>query len=141
MATDIRQRIELRGLALPAIRQRGGYFASRAPHDTAWGDLMLAIFTPVGGRFMNRGFGSGLWRLLFEPSLGGVSTRAEFVIRDAARQVPQIVIREVIASSQEKTVFLKVAFHLVDDTRGEERLVEIDRSSVTRFLGVARIQG
>ena len=141
MPTDLRQQIELRGLALPAIRTRGGYFASRSAHDTAWGDLMLAIFTPVGGRFMNRVFGSGLWRILFEPTSPDISTRAEFVIRDASRQVPQIVVREVIVSQRNRNIFLKVSFHLMSDNAIEERLVELDRSAVTRFLGIARIQG
>lgn len=134
----MRQRLSRRGLALPALRLRGGYFASKSPHDTAWGDLLLTLFTPIGGRFMNRTFGSGLNRVLFEPNLPSLASTAEFIIRDtAAKWTPHIVISRVITSRNltRKAIQIKVSFHLVDDTRVEERLVALDTAQVVRLLG------
>lgn len=138
----LRQRMSRRGLALPAIRTRGGYFASKSPHDTAWGDLMLAIFCPIGGRAMNRTFGSGLHLLLMEPNFTDLGSRASFVIEDTARKwTPHVVITDVGVLSRRERLFLKVSFHLVDDTRTEARLIELNRRDIVRFLSVQRIQG
>lgn len=140
--SGVRQRVARRGLALPAIRTRGGYFASKSPHDTAWGDLMLAIFCPIGSRFMNRTFGSALHRLLFEPNTADLSVQAEYLIRDAAQKwAPHVVITAVEAATRREHVFLKISFHLVGDTQTETRLIELDRRDVVRLLGVQRIQG
>lgn len=136
--SGIRQRLSRRGLALPALRLQGGYFASKSPHDTAWGNLLLTIFTPLGGRFMNRGFGSGLNTILFEPNLPDSASRAEFIIRDSAsRHTPHIIITDVIVVNVKKTLQIKVSFHLVDDTRVEERLIQLDRAQIVRLLGLA----
>lgn len=140
--SGVRQRVARRGLALPAIRTRGGYFASKSPHDTAWGDLMLAIFCPIGSRFMNRTFGSGLHTVLFEPNSSDLSSRAAFVVQDAAQKhAPHVVILDVGVLSRGKSLFLKISFRLVDDAQAETRLIELDRSGVVRLLGVQRIQG
>lgn len=138
----MRQRAARRGLALPAIRTRGGYFASKSPHDTAWGDLMLAIFCPIGGRFMNRTFGSGLHSILFEPNFTNLVGQARFVIEDTAQQwVPHVVIDDVQVSTKRESLFLKISFHLVDDQRTEMRLIELSRRDIVRFLGTRRIAG
>ena len=135
--SGLRQFQTRRGLALPAIRSKGGYFASKSPHATAFGDLMLAIFTPIGSRPMNRTFGSGLNSILFEPNLADLASTAEFIVRDAAGEwVPHIVIDRVIVVRDRTALQLKIFFHLVDDETVSDRLVEIATADVVRFLGL-----
>ena len=137
----LRQRVELRGLGLPAIRTRGGYFASKSPHDVAWGDLMLAIFCPINGRFMNRTFGSGLDDVLFEPNIRELASTAELVIQDTAQKwVSHIVIDDIEISATRRNLFIKVSFHLTDDDLSVARLIELPRDDLVRSLGLQRTQ-
>lgn len=126
MATGIQQSVTLRGLALPALRSRGGYFASRSPHDVAFGDLLLALFCPIGGRWMNRLFGSGLLRLLFEPNFVELAATAEAVIQDTAQKwTPHVVVDRVDVSRDHRALFLRIAFHLTSDAAVVSRLAEV----------------
>lgn len=126
---------ELRGLALPATRGPGGYFESRGPLDVAWGDLLMALFVPVGSRPMNRAFGSALYEILFTPQ----TLEFEVVvvaIRDAvARLLPHIVLKDVtVIADTPRTVRVGVVFALASDRETEDRRsVLIDKT----HLGVA----
>lgn len=126
---------ELRGLALPANKGPGGYFETKSPLDIAWGDLMLALFTPQGSRPMNRSFGSVLHEQLFEPTVDLIDNGTlDFVIREAVAQFcPHLVIRDVeILQSGEKTVNLVIRFALRRDSTTEQtREVLIDRTYIS----------
>lgn len=132
---NLRTVTELRGLALPAQKGPGGYFQTKSARDVAWGDLMLALFTPQGSRPMNRAFGSVLHEQLFEPVSalvdGGV---LDYVIRDAVTQYcPHIVIREVeILDSPSKSIHLVIKFALRSDSSTvQTREVQIDKTYVS----------
>lgn len=84
---------ELRGLALPAIKGPGGYFESKGEGDVAWGDLLLALLTPQGGRLMRRSFWSGVPDLLFEPVVVDEFQIIDATIKDVAnRLLPHITV-------------------------------------------------
>lgn len=134
------QRQERRGLALPAVRSVGGYFASKSVHDTAWGDLLLALFTRIGGRVMLRTYGSGLHLLQFEPQDPRLLQQTIFVINDTASQhVPHVRIQNVQVNSVGEILRIKVSFSLVDDGLTEDRLMELPRDQIIRFLASQRI--
>jgi phage baseplate assembly protein W len=135
-----RQRIERRGLALPAIRQRGGYFNTPSVHDTAFGDLLLALFTPIGGRAMQRGFGSGLHLILFEPNVSELHQEIFFIVKDTAQKwVPHVTIRGVEVSRKDRKVQIRVSFSLVDDGEITTRFLEVRRDQTIKVLASARI--
>jgi phage baseplate assembly protein W len=101
-----------RGLALPAIRIRGGYFTSRGPLDKSWGDLLNALFIPRGSRAMRRGFGSGLQRLIFDPLTERDDPAIQLVAREAAeRMVPSVRVRDIkVGEPVDGTVNVHVTF-------------------------------
>jgi phage baseplate assembly protein W len=124
-----------RGLALPAIRTVGGYFASKSAHDTAWGDLLLAIFTPIGSRPGKRNFGSALSKVLFEPDPKGQQPLVESIIIDTAKVwVPHVVVQSVIVQTVEKVLQLRITFHLTGDATAETRLVRVNNRPEVRLL-------
>ena len=83
--------LQRRGLALPAVRSAGGYFASKGPLDRAWGDLILALFVPVGSRAMRRDYGSGLHRLIFDPAVEQDDPVVLYAAQEAAsRNAPPV---------------------------------------------------
>ena len=142
MALEPRPLIEQRGLALPALRTAGGYFASKGPHDVAWGDLLLAIFTRIGARFMRRNLGSDLAARLFEPQGDENPQLIELIIEDVAdRDVPQIILDDVLALIREQALNLRIAFHLVDDETVDERLIELRRDNQIRIIASQRFEG
>jgi phage baseplate assembly protein W len=135
MAEDTILLKERRGLALPALRNQGGYFASKSPHDTAWGDLLLSLFTPIGGRCMKRGFGSGLYDILFEPNVAENQPVIDMMIRSAAeRGAPQVVLDLVDIQVATYGPQIKIAFHLVTDDTTVTKLVQLNREGVIRTL-------
>ena len=123
----------LRGLGLPALQGAGGYFAAKTRHQVAWGDLLNALLCPIGGRFMRRAFGSGLYNVLFEPGMADNPQLIRFMVFDAAsRHCPHIQIRDVIIAVDGDTVNLRVSFSLAEDAAVEERLVQLARGTVVR---------
>lgn len=95
-SSDLQTSKEIRGLALPAIKGPGGYFESKSVGDVSWGDLLLTLLTPLGGRVMRRSFGSSLYDLLFEPLIPGEFSIISAAIRDiAARQLPHVSVTRV----------------------------------------------
>lgn len=129
------QATQLRGLALPAVRSAGGYFASKNRYDVAWGDLLRAIFTPIGTYPMNRRFGSGIWNVLFEPNIEESASEVEFIIRDAVRiWTPHILLQSVDVKSDQRSIRILVQFGLLEDLGVVERLVRLPRDDIIRFL-------
>lgn len=111
---------QLRGLALPALKGAGGYFETKTALDVAWGDLMNAILTPRGSRFMRRSFGSALHEQLFEPNTDDQQEIVDYVIREAAQEhCPHLQIRSVSVYKSEvesNRVLVRVTFALLTDT-------------------------
>jgi len=125
---------EIRGLALPALRRAGGYFASKNKYDTAWGDVLRAIFTPVGSVPAKRDYGSALHRLMFEPDLLNRQQLVTYVITQAVKKwCPHVTLRDIAlgASADGKTFGLRVKFSLTDELASvQERMVDIPFSAV-----------
>lgn len=128
------------GLALPAIRASGGYFTSKNPYDTAWGDLLIALLCPYGARPMRRRFGSQLSASMFGPNDSSTRAAIDQSIRaTAAASVPSIRIIDVRVVSDATTVSIAVSFTLTNETLGtevRERLLKLDRRNVVQFLSV-----
>jgi phage baseplate assembly protein W len=125
----------LNGFALPAIRSSGGYFTSRRDIDCAWGDLLIAIMTPIGGRFMNRSFGSGLSTVLFDPSDNVVIGMVSQYINDAAvKHCPYVKIRNIDVSLDKKKINVKVTFSLAGVQA--DKLMTLDRSNTVNYLSM-----
>lgn len=122
--SDFQTSRELRGLALPAQKGPGGYFESKGEGDVSWGDLLLALLTPIGGRLMRRSFGSGVPDLLFEPVVAGEFQIIDATIKDAAvRLLPHVTVTrtEIRAETDGKGLEIQIRFR-VDTNREVERV-------------------
>ncbi len=135
MVTASTGQVERRGLALPAIRTVGGYFASKNRYDTAWGDLLLTIFTPIGSRPGRRDFGSALDALLFEPDVLRKQQMILHIITEAAaRWTPHVVIREVRVEVVDKSLKLWIAFGLQGEQFTDRRQILLPRERAIKAL-------
>jgi len=124
---------ERRGLALPALRTAGGYFASRNRYDVAAGDVMRTLLTPIGSVPAKRDFGSALYRMVQDPMLEDRVELVDYVCRDAlSKWCPHVVLHwvKVQLVPAKRTMQIKVAFRLVDDATPVERMVEIPLDAV-----------
>ena len=133
---DLLSTKELRGLALPAAKGPGGYFESKNPGDTAWGDLLLALMTPIGGRFMRRSLGSGLYEHLFEPVIENDFPLVDYAIREASdRQLTNVRIERTEIKEVSRGLEIRVQFRLRSDLDNAlQSTVQIPKS----FAGGAR---
>jgi phage baseplate assembly protein W len=129
---DLKSSTELRGLALPATKGPGGYFESKSPGDTAWGDLLLALMTPLGGRFMRRNLGSTLYEQLFEPIVEGDFPLVDYTIRQATvRQLTNVRIVRTNVSEVQRGIEVAVFFRLSTDFDTEEqRLILVPKTFI-----------
>lgn len=135
MVLEPRPNIDERGLALPALRITGGYFASKGPHDVAWGDLIMALFIRLNSRFMRRNVGSSFADILFEPNAESNLQLLDAIVRETAeRDVPSIVVDDITLILGEKDVSIKISFHLTDDDTVEERLIQLQRGNQIRII-------
>jgi phage baseplate assembly protein W len=135
MAAVTTPQVDLRGLALPAVRTVGGYFASKNRYDTAWGDLLLAIFVPVGSRPGNRSFGSALHRVLFEPDVLQKQQMVRHIIDEtAARWTPHVVIHETRVQVIDRCVQLWISFGLQGEESVDRRQILLSRERVIKTL-------
>ena len=131
--------VQLRGLALPALRGAGGYFAAKTRYDVAWGDLILAIFCPIGARPMRRRFGSAIHNVVFEPNTLALQQLVNYVVRQAAMQwCPHIVINDVLVKQTGEEVAVGVVFSLSEDRATQDRVILIKKSDVVNLLAGAR---
>jgi len=113
-----------RGLGLPLRRIPGGYFRGKDPLETAWGDLMIALFSPIGSRPFQRGFGSGLRDLLFEPNTPQVSAEVSQVVMEAAaRWTPHVRVDFVNVQAEDDGVSVVIGFGLASDASVGQRKV------------------
>ena len=130
----------LNGLGLPALKLAGGYFASKGPYDMAWSDLLVAVFTPIGGRPMNRRFGSGLKNMLFEPMTQTLSQLCTYAIQQAAQTwCPHVTVNSVdaLADPTQKRVQLHITFSLASDrASADTRSVTVLKSNIIQVLQV-----
>lgn len=126
----------LRGLALPAVKGPGGYFETKKDLDVAWGDLMVALFTPRATRVMNRSFGSVLHEQLFEPNTSEQDATIRYVIQEAiGENCPHIQFREVRISREESRATVRIFFALRTDTSDvQSREVIVEKSHLSAFL-------
>lgn len=126
----------LSGLALPALRTFGGYFSTKTKYDVAWSDLMIALFCPLGGKPMNRNFGSALHDILFDPIGTAQANVTDMVIkRTAGLWCPHIFIRSVRSQVEGRTLRLLIEFGLTSDRAyTETRPVKLDRSNVIKLV-------
>lgn len=98
-----------RGLSLPPSRFTGGYFASQTTKARVYSDLLITMFTPIGGRAFNRSFGSGFPGLPFNQVTNSVVTL--IVQGAAATWVPYIKIGSVqVGKVTNKQVPLKINY-------------------------------
>jgi phage baseplate assembly protein W len=122
-SSDLQTSKELKGLALPALKGTGGYFESKGAGDVSWGDLLLTLFTPIGGRVMRRSFGSSLYDLLFEPLIPGEFQIIGAAIRDIARrQLPHVRVTLVQIRELQSGIGMeiKIFFRLQSNLEAEQ---------------------
>lgn len=124
------------GYALPAIRGAGGYFAARNQYDTAWGNIILAIMTPVGARPFRRGQGSTMADSLFDAADARMLlTIKQSIVSAVAKQVPHVQILDVTTQSEGTTVTVLVEFALREEpSKSQQRAIRIDKRSVLNVL-------
>lgn len=101
----------LRGLALPAVKAPAGYFASKSGGDLLWGDLMNALFVPVGGVVMNRSWGSAAHRLVFDPNTADLEDILAQTLYDAALAgAPHVRIHSITTRRDGRVLYFLVVF-------------------------------
>ncbi len=123
----------LSGLALPATRTSGGYFATKTGVDVAWGDLLNAIMCPIGGRVMNRSFGSGVPTALFDPGDQFLLKAVERLVRSAAANfAPHVKIVNVQVKVDAMNLSITIAFAYGGDIA--TRVARIDRHSTIQYI-------
>lgn len=124
------------GPALPAIRTSGGYFALRDKYDTAWGDVIMAIMCPIGGRWGNRSFGSGVPSVLFSPSDAALPTMLNQYIKDALQKwVPSVRYLGSDVSVSGTSVSVNIKFILATDpVTPVSKLLKVSRKAAIQFL-------
>ncbi len=132
---------QLRGLALPAIRTAGGYFATKGPNDMAWGALINAVFTPLGSRPFRRQFGSTLHEVVMEPNDATTQSLVEYVIKDAVqRWAPSVIVQSVVTRPVDNKIGILIQFSRSDD---RQRLLSspailISKSDIVNLLAASR---
>jgi len=122
VTSDLQTSSELKGLALPALHGPGGLFESKGEADVAFGDLLIALFTPIGGRFMARSFGGTLHDLLFE-TLPGEFSLVDAAIKDTARKnLPHVTVTRtrIREAATGKGIEIEIFFR-VNSSREVER--------------------
>lgn len=120
---------ELKGLALPPLRTRGGYFASKGKYDVVWGDVLLTLFTPIGSRPGNRSFGSALTRVLFDPSTADQIERIRYIITESITEwCPHVRLKDVRVLVDRKEISITVLFGLVAESHLQSRKVTLRRN-------------
>lgn len=118
---DLLSATDVRGLALPATKGPGGYFESKTSQDVAWGDVLLAIMTPLQGRFMRRSAGSALYEQLFEPVVEGDFPLIDYTIREAVtRQVSTVNVTRTEIREASRGLEIRVFFRQRSDLETEE---------------------
>lgn len=118
---DATSTTELRGLALPAVKGPGGLFESKRGGDVLFGDLLVALFTPLGTRIMRRGFGSTVHQLLFEPIVDDLDF-VNFTIRQVSGSdaLPHVTITNVETRAVEKGLEVQITFRATNDQQGSQ---------------------
>ena len=131
-------RQKIRGLAAPVTRFPNGFFSPKNALETAWGDLMILLFTRVGSRPMARDFGVGLQDILFEPEDQQDDESAiQTLIEEAVETwLPSVEIESIdlIDIDRPKVIGVKVGFTLVEDGQQTERLVRVGSDGTVRQI-------
>lgn len=130
------------GPALPAIRQQGGYFATRSGDLLAWGDLIVAAFTPIGSRPMARSFGSGMSRIVFSPNTPQLAQSIDYVIRTAvASWAPTVRVVSVTVGQRPNNTEVQVLVQFQQASSSAvqgAQSVTIPLSSIVKYLAAAQ---
>lgn len=142
LATPVASTVQtpLRGLSLPLTRVGGGYLRTKDRYDVCWGDLIMVLFCPIGGRAMSRSFGSLVPNAVFEQQAPLLQQRLKQYVQDAAqRWCPHVKVFDVVVqfdgASTKRAIVLSVAFAPADEPAAQKRTVRLDRSATLRALG------
>ncbi len=130
----------LRGLGLPLTKVGGGRLRTKDRYDVCWGDLILAVFCPIGGRPMLRDFGSLVPNAVFELQSPLLPQRLrQYVMDAAARWCPHVRVINVTTQFEgaggPKNISVSINFTPADEPTAQTRTVRLDRSDVLRALG------
>jgi len=126
-------KVDRRGLALPALRRSGGYFASKNRYDTAIGDFLRTILTPIGSVPGKRDFGCSLNRLLYEPGIADKPALVRHVVEESRRKwTPHVLIDRFALQWDEskRTARLRFRLKLQGEAQLVDQLVEVSVDSV-----------
>ena len=127
---------QLVGLALPALKGSGGYFATAPANNVAWSNLIIAIFTPLGSRPFNRSFGCPLSSMLFIQNTGALDATIEAVIKQAVAtwtnnvKVVNVMIGHMVDKITITITFMKAS----DNTVYSSPPVPISLNSIVNLL-------
>lgn len=133
---------ELTGIGLPALRQGGGYFASKSKYDVAFSDLLHAVFTPIGTRPYQRAFGSALHLSLFDPATVTLQSTITQVIKTAVNTwAPHLYVASVQLQIRGQEVAIGLTFGLVSERANQDRLILLSKSDVTKLLAAKANHG
>lgn len=116
--------IDWRGVALPVVRSKGGYFASKKIDQLILSSILITIGTPRGQRPMLPEFGGGVFEQVFEQGPDAATAVDDAIRRQVPRWDPRVGVlySETKLDGDHLEVF--VVFSVAgQDTRFERRLV------------------
>lgn len=91
------------GIALPATRTAGSYFAPKDALEAAWSKVLIAVLTPVGSRFNKRDFGCAVADNLFGFLDAATEEMVKYHITTAiTRHVPEVTVAEIVVSREQR---------------------------------------
>lgn len=118
--------MSLRGLAFPAIRHAGGFFATRTAYDVAWGDLLFLILTPYGSRPGQRDFGCALHDLVMAQTTEALASLSrDYILRAVKQWAPHLKVQDVRAAVVENQLVLDIDFGLTAEESSTTRQVQV----------------
>jgi len=133
-----------RGLSLPAQKTPGGYFHVKGAIDVAWGNLLQALFTPIGTRPFARTFGSTLNVVLFEPNIEQNASVIVYIVQTVAAQwVPMLEVIDVkvnipvLSETVGRAVDIEVSFKLTGSNEISQRALRVTRDDAIQATKVS----
>lgn len=114
--SDLLERLEWKGPALPIERGLGGYWHSKGTEKLIWSGIVYILGTRIGTRIMQPTFGSAIPELLWEPVDSSIVPLIIRYTTDALYQwEKRINIINVNASFDASSIYITIQYMMKND--------------------------
>jgi len=121
--------VERKGLALPILRYKGGFFTSRSSFDLAWSEIILATGTRIGNRIHHPNFGCPTHDLLFDLLDDNlIQSSAQLIKASLEQSVELSEILDVYTNAESKTIEIMIVFQPFDEINPDTRGLMLERN-------------